>query len=272
MQRRRFLQLSGVCGTAAIAGCVSDSPDDPSTSGSPTETESGTAPDDDGLSREAGENSLTTPIERLWNSYNDEDIEGMQAVFHPDSSARPTEQGVSFQGEVTISSTTVLEQNDESAIVEATLTHETDTDRSERTDTYELRRYEGRWVIWSQRVRGGDAADGAVPPQIAFAFEYDSGATDSSDTGVLTVTHSAGDTVDAARLSIAGTGIVDLDGVDVDVTAPDTNWSDATGAEEVNAGTSISVGVTSDCSVSVVWTAPDGDDSAILAEFDGPDA
>lgn len=277
MQRRRFLQLSGACATAAVAGCLGDSSDDTAATASLTGAESGTATetaatDDEAATGEAGDNFLITPIDRLWDSYNDGDIEGMQAVFHPDSSAGPTEEDVSFEGEVSISSTTVLERSDESATVEADLTYETDADRSERTDTYELRSYEGRWVIWSQSVRGGDAAGGPVAPQIAFDFGYDTSATDGSRAGVLTVTHSAGDNVDAARLSISGSGVVDLDAVDTDVTAPGTNWGDATGADEVTAGTSVSVGVTSDCDVSVIWTSPDGDDAAILAEYDGPDA
>ncbi len=269
MRRRRFLQVTGVSGTAAFAGCISDDAGDAPGASTATETESGTQTPD-GETDDA--DSLTAPIEQLWGAYNEEDIDGMQAAFHPDSSARPAEKRISFQWQVTVNSTTVVERGEESATVEAYLVYETDIDRSERTDTYELRRYEGRWVIWSQSVRGGDAADGPVPPQIAFEFEYDTSATDGSDTGVLIITHSAGDNVDAARLSIGGSGIVDLDGVDTDVTAPDTNWADATGATEVSAGTSITVGVTSDCQVSVVWTASDADESSVLAEYDGPDA
>lgn len=266
MQRRRFLQLTGVSGTVALAGCIGDDSTDAPGTSTDTGTEAGTQTGDavDG-------NSLIAPIERLWGAYNERDIDGMQAVFHPDSSAQPTEEGISFQAEVTVSSTTVVERGEESATVEAALVFETDTDRSERTETYELRRYEGRWVIWSQGVRGGDAADGPLPPQVAFETAYDSAATDGSDTGVLTITHSGGDNVEAARLSIVGSGIVALDGVDTDVTASDTNWGEATGVADVNAGTSITVGVRSDCQVSVVWTAPDGDTSSALTEYEGPD-
>ena len=278
MQRRRFLQLLGVCGTTALAGCISD--DSPGATAA-TEPKTGTgteSPSEDDTDNEDGQGdgggttSLVTPIDRLWDAYNERDVTGMQAVFHPESSIRPTEEEVSFEGEVTVSSTTVLERTDESATVEAALVYETDSDRSERTDTYELRRYEGRWVIWSRSVRGGDGADEPVPPQIAFEFDYDAAAADSSDTGVLTITHSAGDNVDAATLSVGGSGIVALDGIDTDITAPDTNWSDATGIEEVSAGRSITVGVRSDCRVSVIWTVPDGDESTVLAEYDGPDA
>lgn len=272
MHRRRFIQLSSVCATVAITGCLGDSSDDRSATGSPTATASTTATTDEETTAAGGGNAVTTPIERLWDAYNDEDLAGMQAVFHPDSSIRPTAEDTDFEGEVSVSSTTVLERTDESATVEAALIYETDTDRTERTVTYELRRYEGRWVIWRRSVRGGDAADGPAPPQIAFEFDYDAAAADSSDTGVLTITHSAGDNADAATLSVGGSGIVALDGIDTDVTAPETNWSDATGVEEVSAGRSVTVGVRSDCRVSVIWTAPDGDESAVLAEYDGPDA
>jgi hypothetical protein len=269
MHRRHFLRLAAMCGTATPTGCLSDGPDDAAGASTPAGTGSSETTDRTGG---ADDGSLVGPVESLWTAYNEADIDGMQAAFHPDSSARPAEDGVHFEGEVTIDSTTVLERGDESVTVEAHLVYETDADRSERTDTYELRRHEGRWVIWSQSVRGGDAADGPVPPLIAFEFEYDTAATDGSDTGVLTVTHSAGDSVDSARLSIGGSGIVAVDGVDTDVTTPDTNWGDATGAEDVSAGTSITVGARSDCQVSVIWESEDGAESSVLAAYDGPDA
>ncbi|MFC6757940.1 MULTISPECIES: hypothetical protein [Haloarcula] len=269
MQRRRFLQLSGVCESVALAGCLTDESDGAPADSASTGTESGTETE---AVDENPDSDLTTPVETLWEAYNEADIDGMQAVFHPDSDARPTEDGVSFQGQVTISATTVSDRGGESATVEADLVYETATDRSKRTETYELRAYESRWVIWSQGVTSSDSGGSSPPPQIAFEFEYDTSATGGSDDGVLTVTHTAGDTADAALLFLRGSGIVELDGVETDVTVPDTSWSDATGVEDVSAGTSVSLSVTSDCEVSVVWDSSDGDDSTVLTQYDGPDA
>jgi len=275
MQRRRFLQLSGVCGSVALAGCLGGESDVTPAGSASTGTESGTATeaaDEGGATAGVDDSDLVAPVERLWDAYNEGDIDGMQAVFHPDSDARPTEDGVSFQGDVTITATTVSDRGGGSATVEADLVYETATDRSERAETYELRAYQGRWVIWSQGVFSSSSGGGSPPPQIAFEFEYDTSATDGSDDGVLTVTHTAGDTADAAQLFLRGSGIVGLDGVETDVTAPGTSWGDATGVEDVTAGTSVAVGVTSDCEVSVVWEAPEGDDSTVLTQYEGPDA
>lgn len=109
-------------------------------------------------------------------------------------------------------------------------------------------------------------------PQISFAFEYDSTATSTADTGVLTITHQGGDNAAAARLFVRGDGIVLPADADPDVTVSGTDWSQATGTESVAAGDDVTVGVSSDCSIRVVWESADGDVSATLAEYDGPDA
>lgn len=279
MQRRHFLQLSGTCGAVALAGCVSndsdDAPTDSTTTGTESETERPseattevTATTEDQATTEA----LTAPIETVWDAYNDADLERMQAVIHPDSDAYPTEAGASFEGEVTVSSTTVIERSDDSATVEAALVYETEYDRNERTDTYELRRYEGRWVIWSQRVEGGSAGGQPVAPQAVFSLDYDTSRTSGTDTGVVTLTHDGGDTLTGSQVSIRGSGIVELDGVETDVTAPGTTWGGATGLKDVAAGDQVTIGVTTEYKLRVVWESANGERSATLASYSGPDS
>jgi len=105
---------------------------------------------------------------------------------------------------------------------------------------------------------------GQDTPQMSFDFDYD-GST------ALTITAESGDTIDAGQLSFSG-----------DVDAAWTDSSDFSSGDNVNAGSSVILddgsnginvnsgsGVGSDNTVNVVWESPDGDDSSILATFNG---
>jgi len=107
-------------------------------------------------------------------------------------------------------------------------------------------------------------------PQASFTFDWDGDASPSNtelyqggsdDSGVnggeLIVTHNVGDTTDGARLSL-----VDDDGGTAEP------WP----AGDVSAGDSATVAAGSDDVVRVVWTSEDGEESATLASWDGPDA
>lgn len=112
-------------------------------------------------------------------------------------------------------------------------------------------------------VRSGDAADvqGVAlqsgesmrrtpeAPAVAFAYEFG----DES----VTITHEGGDTVSGSNLSVV------IDGETADAAFPD----------EVSAGESVTVdlaGVESGATVGVVWTAPEGDFSAVIGETTVP--
>jgi len=105
-------------------------------------------------------------------------------------------------------------------------------------------------------------------PAVAFEFDYDS----SRET--VEITHSGGDNVRVTALSIRGEGFADASRADM--TGPG-QWrgsaSGETGGESaVVAGDRVEVGVASDYELSVVWQSADGDQSATLAQDEGPDA
>ena len=140
-------------------------------------------------------------------------------------------------------------------------------------------------VIASFVLGLGDQAQ-QTTPQASFAFDYDSSAGSNSDSGLLTVTHDGGDTIEAGSLYMRGSQMVadsDLSteglgtsGDTADYDADDTDWStsSAFGAtdSEVSAGQSMDVAVYSDYDIRVVYEPPEGDNSATLAQDEGPDA
>ncbi|PSQ38567.1 hypothetical protein BRD13_06070 [Halobacteriales archaeon SW_5_70_135] len=94
---------------------------------------------------------------------------------------------------------------------------------------------------------GGGRDDSDPPtPQVAFDFGYD------ADAGEMTVTHTGGDTLERANTE----RLVVRSG-----SRPPVPWE-----LPVSAGDSVTVAAGSGDSVSVVWTAPDGDRTAVLGE------
>lgn len=261
MQRRTLLHVAAAALPTALAGCGG-------TSGAP-ETDTTTEPETE-TPTPTQSAAVDTPIRELWSAYNDRNETGVVAAYHPDAPNPPEAGELDFQGTVTIDNTTVVSRSEDSATVRGNLTLSSDGSNRTQTQVYDIRRYEGEWVVWSFEGSGGSEPDPA--PQVAFAFEYDAAATTSDDDAVLTVVHEGGDNVDAGQLTVEGDGITTVDGAQPDVVAAGTDWGSATGVEDVAAGTSLTVGVRSDCQLRLVWTADDGDRSATLAAYDGPDA
>jgi flagellin-like protein len=105
-------------------------------------------------------------------------------------------------------------------------------------------------------------------PQASFTFDFDESAsvTDvedplyggSGDAGDLTTTHDGGDSVEVARLSMS-----DDDGNSVQ---PDF------GGTPVSAGSSNTTAIETDDTVRITWQSQNGENTATLAKFSGPDA
>lgn len=113
-------------------------------------------------------------------------------------------------------------------------------------------------------VRDGETS----VPQIQFGFEYEPG---GDGRGTLRITHEGGDTVEAARVLVRGSGFADVDGVDQTEPGP---WQGSASGDDgsIVAGDFVDVGVTSDYEIRVRWSADGGDTAATLAEDRGPDA
>ncbi|WP_336135598.1 hypothetical protein [Natronomonas amylolytica] len=103
-------------------------------------------------------------------------------------------------------------------------------------------------------LSGGSGGGGGSPPdvpQVAWGFEYD------PESDRLTVQHEGGDNVEASQLDIRS---------DADLTVE-------SGFEgTVAAGDTATVSVSADAVVRVIWTAEGGDSSAVLGEWQGPEA
>jgi flagellin-like protein len=115
-------------------------------------------------------------------------------------------------------------------------------------------------VIASFVLGLGDQAQ-QTTPQASFAWDYDSSAED------VTITHDGGDSIQVQELYVRG----DF-GTDGDSGATWGNWSSLGSTSDVTAGNSIDVGVGSDYTLRVVYQATEGDNSATLAQDEGPEA
>jgi flagellin-like protein len=109
-------------------------------------------------------------------------------------------------------------------------------------------------------------------PSASFGFDYDRSSNDT-----LTISHNGGDTVDANNLNVAISGVntsindqyswsSDLGGANGDVTAGSSVTVDG---GNVNGNQALDI---SNGTVSVVWQSSEGDSSATLGRFEGPDA
>ena len=110
-------------------------------------------------------------------------------------------------------------------------------------------------------------------PNTQFNFDYTAGnANDDSFStgsgngdGLLEMSHTSGQSIDAARLKIVGSTPAN----EPEELTNSTNWSDG---DQVSAGDSFSVRVNSGDEVDLVWTAEGGDQSDTLRSWEGPDA
>ncbi|WP_262176543.1 type IV pilin N-terminal domain-containing protein [Haloarcula laminariae] len=122
-------------------------------------------------------------------------------------------------------------------------------------------------VIASFVLGLGDQA-GDPSPQASWSFSYDEGntSTDSfgtsssaSDDGTLVISHDGGDSVTVDNIDV--TGSTNSGGNLVD----DAGY---TSGDELSAGSSFSVLVSSDDTVRIIWNNPNGDSSNTLAEHE----
>ncbi|MFT4922737.1 MAG: hypothetical protein ACI8XM_001955 [Haloarculaceae archaeon] len=111
--------------------------------------------------------------------------------------------------------------------------------------------------------RSSSTAQTRMSPQAAFGFEYD------VEEGSLTITHQAGDVVEARELFVRGTGVSTSSWVELGGSASGT----VDGAPAVVAGDSVTLtDVDPAVELQVVWQSAKANSSSTLAEFDGPQA
>ena len=113
-------------------------------------------------------------------------------------------------------------------------------------------------------------------PQTSFGFDYTDASPDS-----LTINHDGGDTVTGSQIAVVISGATGTNNPDGTYDWDGTELGGSSG--DVGAGASVVVddaGINggaadldlSGATIKVVWTSQDGENSATLAEFSGPDA
>jgi len=120
----------------------------------------------------------------------------------------------------------------------------------------------------SQSQQGQQAQE---VPTASFSFDYEE---TGDGEGIVDVTHDGGDTIPAENLTLSGFGITDADGDadngDAGLTEAGQWPAAASSGGQVQAGNTVSVGVTSDYELRVIFQSEDS--SATLAMARGPDA
>ena len=129
----------------------------------------------------------------------------------------------------------------------------------------------------------------STSPQASFSFEYTQDFAAGSNNDNLEITHDSGDKVDGSNMELAQTGAIVEDGDSRDATTL-SDPSGFFGASEYGAGDQETLDETdvdqdpdgdtagdgqldlSGATVRVVWQSPDGENSATLGKWDGPDA
>ncbi|MDS0257786.1 hypothetical protein NDI56_00025 [Haloarcula sp. S1CR25-12] len=153
MRRRQLLTATAI-GAAGIAGCSSDS------GGDGTETSTGTpAGTPSGSTNESGDGDLATPeatVRRFYDTlYGNDDIEGANELYHPESQAPPIrEANFSDFGAVSaisaaIESTAVISQSDSEAEVHADVAYASPAGSAVQTDWFTLAPSDGEWLVLS---------------------------------------------------------------------------------------------------------------------------
>lgn len=107
-------------------------------------------------------------------------------------------------------------------------------------------------VILASGSGGSSGGSTASVPNVAWGFDYDSGAEE------VTITHEGGDSVQGAQLEIVVTA------------AERTTTSPFEG--EVTAGDSVVVDAPPNAVVRIIWEAESGDSGSILDRWEGPEA
>jgi len=120
-------------------------------------------------------------------------------------------------------------------------------------------------VIASFVLGLGDSAD-EVQPNTSFTFDYDSY---NDSYGNLSITLSDGEALASEEVFFRGEGLDDCSGSGLD----SCSVGNSIGSGDTwSAGQSVSLNVSSDYTVNVVWESVDTDDSSRLQTDNGPDA
>ena len=115
-------------------------------------------------------------------------------------------------------------------------------------------------------------------PNTQFEFDYEEGNTDTdsfgnadsaSDDGLLTATHTSGQSIDAARLRLVGSS---AGSGDEEVAADSSNPPQYSAGDDIGAGDSITLRVANDDEIDLIWTSEGGDQSDTLRSWSGPNA
>jgi len=211
------------------------------------------------------------------NAFNTEDTQAVIDAYHPNAPSVPNRDNIYFRSQVTVDDFTVVERSSDSAIVRTDVTLTDDNGDTESVvHTYELRPNDGEWDIY-YFVVGTEIPSTTTEtsseterlPRVTFAAEYEESQTEETATGVLTITHTSGDTLSGSNIRIQGEGIT-ANGATTDVTSAGTEWAIATGDQEISAGDSITIGVQNDFDVRIVWKS--GDRTTVLERSTGPAA
>jgi hypothetical protein len=243
-------------------------------------SENSESPDSTATEESSVDPELRTPITEFVAAFENEDKRGVIDSYHPDAPSIPSRDNIYFPDRITLDSLNVVEQSSDAAVVRANLTLTDDSGDSEQVvHTYELRPNDGEWDIYyfvvgteipdTDTDTGGDT-ESSRTPSVVFQKEYQESKTEGSTTGILTITHASGETLRGSNVYIRGSGIVAVEGATPDVTSRNTQWTSATGTEEITAGESVTVGVENDFEISVVWES--GETSETLTTSSGPGA
>lgn len=209
-----------------------------------------------------GNDSPEAVMERYYREYADGDVEALNDLTHTESPDYPVDdqlteevlQQLREEIDVDVEETELVEENDDVAVVEITVTFSGQNRENTETDRWELRTEDGEWKVWGPTPRN-EVAD---TPAVQFDFTF------AADTGTLEITHTGGDAIQADRLRIEGEGL--------EATGFWYEFDTATAQdEEVFAGDAVEIGASSTYSVDLVWTGSDGN-SMVLGTDDGPDA
>jgi len=151
MRRRKLLTATAI-GIASIAGCSSDSGGDgnETATSTPAETPTGSMGDGGGGDLSSPEATVRTFYDTL---YGNDDIEGTNALYHPQSEAPElkSEDFSDFGGvdaiTANIESTEVISQSESQAEVHATVAYNSPAGPATLTDWFTLAPSDGEWLV-----------------------------------------------------------------------------------------------------------------------------
>jgi len=161
MRRRQLLTATAI-GVAGIAGCSSDSGGDGTEAATGTPTEASTEPPTENTTESTGNDGsgdLATPeatVETFYETlYGNDDIEGANALYHPESEAPAIkEENFSDFGGVSaitadVESTEVVSESESQTEIHATVAYNSPAGPDTLTDWFTLAPSDGEWLILS---------------------------------------------------------------------------------------------------------------------------